>query len=210
MSFDHWLAFAAASAILVAIPGPTVLLVISYALGHGRKSALATVAGVALGDFTSMTTSMLGLGALLAASATLFTGLKWIGAAYLIYLGVKLWRAPVSRPMGSDAPPPAERPIRIFLHTYAVTALNPKSIVFFVAFLPQFLDAHQPVAPQMILFEATFLVLATLNAAAYGFLAALARRQIRRPQVQRWVNRTGGSLMIGAGLLAIGWRRAGT
>lgn len=210
MSFDHWLAFAIASAILVAIPGPTVLLVISYALGHGRKSALATVAGVALGDFTSMTTSMLGLGALLAASATLFTGLKWIGAAYLIYLGVKLWRAHVAAPVDADASPPAERPIRIFLHTYAVTALNPKSIVFFVAFLPQFLAADQPAAPQMVLFEATFLVLATLNAAVYGMLAALARRQIRRPQVQRWVNRTGGSLMIGAGLLAVGWRRAGT
>jgi threonine/homoserine/homoserine lactone efflux protein len=209
MSFDHWLAFAAASAILVAIPGPTVLLVISYALGHGRKSALATVAGVALGDFTSMTTSMLGLGALLAASAMLFTGLKWIGAAYLVYLGVKLWRAPVAPPVDAAAPPPAERPIRIFLHTYAVTALNPKSIVFFVAFLPQFLEANAPVAPQMVIFEATFLVLATLNAAAYGLLAALARRQIRRPQVQRWVNRIGGSLMIGAGLLAVGWRRAG-
>ena len=83
MSIEHWLAFALASAILVAIPGPTVLLVISYALGHGRKSATATVAGVALGDFTAMTASMLGLGAFLAASATLFTALKLIGAAVL-------------------------------------------------------------------------------------------------------------------------------
>src|SRR5947209_175088 len=73
MSVEHWLAFAAASAILVAIPGPTVLLVISYALGHGRRSAAATVAGVALGDLTAMTASMLGLGALLAASAAIFT-----------------------------------------------------------------------------------------------------------------------------------------
>ena len=96
MSFEQWLAFAAASAVLLAIPGPTILLVISYALGHGKKAAGATVGGVALGDFTAMTASMLGLGALLAASATLFTALKWIGAAYLIYLGVKLWRAPVS------------------------------------------------------------------------------------------------------------------
>lgn len=208
MSFDHWLAFAAASAILVAIPGPTVLLVISYALGHGRKSAAATVAGVALGDFTAMTASMLGLGALLATSAALFTALKWIGAAYLIYLGIKLWRAPVAAPASDDAPPPSETALRIFLHTYAVTALNPKSIVFFVAFVPQFLDSAQPALTQMVIFEATFLVLATLNAAGYGLLAALARKQIRRPSVQRIVNRTGGSLMIGAGLLAIGWKRA--
>lgn len=208
MSFDHWLAFAAASAILVAIPGPTVLLVISYALGHGRKSAFATVAGVALGDFTAMTASMLGLGALLATSALLFTTLKWIGAAYLVYLGVKLWRAPVAAPAGDDAPPPSETARRIFLHTYAVTALNPKSIVFFIAFVPQFLDSTQPAVMQMVTFETTFLVLATLNAASYGLLAALARKQIRRPSIQRLVNRTGGSLMIGAGLLAIGWKRA--
>lgn len=95
MPIENWLAFVAASAIMLAIPGPTILLVISYALGHGRNASSATVAGVALGDFTAMTASMLGLGALLATSAALFTVLKWIGAAYLIYLGIKLWRAPV-------------------------------------------------------------------------------------------------------------------
>jgi threonine/homoserine/homoserine lactone efflux protein len=206
MNLEHWLAFAAASAIMLAIPGPTVLLVISYAFGHGRKSALATVAGVALGDFTAMTASMLGLGALLATSAALFTGLKWIGAAYLIYLGIKLWRAPAGG-LGEEAAPEM-KPRRIFLHAFAVTALNPKSIVFFVAFLPQFLVPSAPLLPQMILFEATFLVLATLNAAIYALAASAARGTIRKPSVQRIVNRTGGSLLIGAGLLAAGWRRA--
>jgi len=210
MSFELWLAFAAASAVLLAIPGPTILLVISYALGHGKKAARATVAGVALGDFTAMTASMLGLGVLLATSATLFTVLKWIGAAYLIYLGIKLWRAPVS---SGDASPdtenlPKERPLRIFLHTYVVTALNPKSIIFFVAFLPQFMNPAQPLLPQMVIFETTFLVLATLNAAFYALLASMARKSIRKPSVQRAVNRVGGSLMIGAGALAAGWKRA--
>lgn len=209
MSLEHWLAFVAASAVLLAIPGPTILLVISYALGHGRKAARSTVAGVALGDFTAMTASMLGLGALLATSASLFTALKWIGAAYLIYLGVKLWRAPVSAEGVEEAAEmPRERPWRIFLHTYVVTALNPKSILFFVAFLPQFLDTARPLLPQMIIFEVTFLVLATINAALYGTLASMARTTIRRPSVQRTVNRAGGSLMIGAGLLAAGWRRS--
>ncbi|MCX5497822.1 LysE family translocator [Kaistia dalseonensis] len=206
MSFEHWLAFAAASAVMLAIPGPTVLLVISYALGHGRKSAGATVAGVALGDFTAMTASMLGLGALLATSAALFTVLKWVGAAYLIYLGIKLWRAPVAK--GAVAEADDAKPVRIFLHAYAVTALNPKSIVFFVAFLPQFLVAGAPLLPQMVLFEATFLVLATLNALTYALIASGARKTIRRPSVQRVVNRVGGSLLIGAGLLTMGWRRA--
>jgi threonine/homoserine/homoserine lactone efflux protein len=211
MSIEHWLAFVAASAILLAIPGPTILLVISYALGHGRKVASATVAGVALGDFTAMTASMLGLGALLATSATIFTVLKWVGAAYLIWLGIKLWRAPIAAD-GADGtmPVPAEKPLRIFLHTYAVTALNPKSIVFFVAFLPQFLDLSRPLFNQMLIFETTFLVLATLNATLYALMASAARQTIRKPRIQAIVNRTGGSLLIGAGLLTAGLRRAGT
>ena len=208
MSVEIWLAFVAASAVLLAIPGPTVLLVISYALGHGRRAAAATVTGVALGDFTAMTASMLGLGALLATSAALFVVLKWVGAAYLIYLGIKLWRAPVATVDASDDAVARERPLRIFLHAYAVTALNPKSIIFFVAFLPQFLNHAEPVAFQMAVFEATFLVLATANAATYGLVAAMARKTIREPRVQRLVNRIGGSLMIGAGLLAAGWKRA--
>jgi len=207
MSLDHWLAFAAASAIMLAIPGPTILLVISYALGHGRRAAGATVAGVALGDFTAMTASMLGLGALLATSAAIFTVLKWAGAAYLVWLGIKLWRAPVS--LGAEGEAPAEgKPFRIFAHAYVVTALNPKSIVFFVAFLPQFLDVSQPVLPQMAIFEATFLALGSLNALFYALLASAARKTIRKPSVQKVVNRTGGTLLIGAGLLTIGLKRA--
>ncbi|NTS30200.1 LysE family translocator [Phyllobacterium sp. BT25] len=208
MSIEHWLAFVAASAILLAIPGPTILLVISYALGHGRRFAVATVAGVALGDFTAMTASMLGLGALLAASATIFTVLKWVGAAYLIYLGIKLWRAPVSNPGGGDAAVKEEKALPVFLHAYVVTALNPKSIIFFVAFLPQFLDLSRPVLGQMVIFETTFLLLATLNAGTYALMASMARHTIRKPKVQRIVNRSGGSLMIGAGMLALGWHKA--
>ncbi|AYD00889.1 LysE family translocator [Neorhizobium sp. NCHU2750] len=209
MSIEHWLAFAAASAVLLAIPGPTILLVISYSLSHGRKVASATVAGVALGDFTAMTASMLGLGALLATSAMLFTLLKWVGAAYLIYLGIKLWRAPVAGQAAADeGETPSVLPLRVFLHTYAVTALNPKSIVFFVAFLPQFLDLARPLFFQMVVFEVTFLVLATINATLYGLLASMARDTIRQPKVQKVVNRTGGTLMIGAGLLSLGFKRA--
>jgi threonine/homoserine/homoserine lactone efflux protein len=210
MSPDLWLAFAAASAIMLMIPGPTVLIVVSYALGHGRKSAMATVAGVALGDFTAMTASMLGLGVLLSTSAALFTGLKWAGAAYLVYLGIKLWRAPVrgtEAVADESAGESAVRPWRMMLHTYAVTALNPKSIVFFVAFLPQFLDTGRPLAEQMVVMEATFLVLATLNAAGYALLASAARRAVRTPSVQRAVNRVGGSLLMGAGLLTVAWKR---
>jgi threonine/homoserine/homoserine lactone efflux protein len=210
MPIEHWLAFAAASAILVAIPGPTVLLVISYALAHGRRFAMATVLGVGLGDFTAMTCSMVGLGAFLLTSATLFTVLKWIGAAYLIYMGVKLWRVPVGADdAGEGADNTSEtKPLRIFLHAYVVTALNPKGIIFFIAFLPQFLDPSRPAIPQMLICEATFLVLGITNAALYALMASAARQTIRKPAVQRRVNRVGGSLLIGAGLIAIGWRHA--
>lgn len=211
MSFENWLAFVATAAVVLAIPGPTILLVISYSLSHGRKVAGATVAGVALGDFTAMTASMLGLGALLTTYAALFTVLKWIGAAYLIYLGIKLWRAPVRESeLQEEASAVSVKPMRIFLHTYMVTALNPKSIIFFVAFLPQFLDVNRPLLAQMVIFEVTFLVLATLNAGLYGLLASTARTTIRSPRVQKAVNRTGGTLMIGAGFLAAGMRRTAT
>src|SRR3954467_1470776 len=93
MSLETWAAFAAASAILLVIPGPTILLVVSYALGQGWRTALPMALGVALGDFTAMTLSMLGVGALLTASASIFMLLKWVGAAYLIYLGIKLYRS---------------------------------------------------------------------------------------------------------------------
>src|SRR5215469_12892307 len=120
MTFATWLTFLAASTILLIIPGPTVLLVVSYALGQGWRTALPMAIGVALGDFTAMTLSMLGLGAVLAASGALFTGLKWLGAAYLVWLGVKLWRAGGTldaRPR-RDATPP----LRMLAHAFLVTA----------------------------------------------------------------------------------------
>ncbi|MBX8827895.1 LysE family translocator, partial [Ochrobactrum sp. SFR4] len=93
MGLDVWLAFTAASIVLLVIPGPTILLVVSYALGQGWRTAVPMAAGVALGDFTAMTLSMLGIGALLATSAIVFTIVKWLGAAYLIWLGIKLFRS---------------------------------------------------------------------------------------------------------------------
>ena len=198
MDIATYFAFAAASVVLLMIPGPTVLLVVSYALTQGRRVALATAAGVALGDFTAMTLSLTGLGALLAASATLFTVLKWIGAAYLVYLGVRLWR---SRPDVPDlaSPAPARRAGGIFAHAFVVTALNPKSIAFFVAFVPQFIDNSVPILPQLVITEATFVGLAAVNALAYALLADRLRARIRRPAVLKWLNRAGASCLVGLG-----------
>ena len=201
MLLESWLAFTAASAVLLIIPGPTVLLVVSYALGQGWRTALPMAVGVALGDFTAMTLSMLGVGALLAASATLFTILKWIGAAYLVYLGVKLWRAGE----GLEVAPrtDAVSAMRMLGHAWLVTALNPKSITFFVAFLPAFLDPHADFLTQMIVFETTFLVLAFANAFAYAIVASRARRLASNARAIGVVNKVGGGLLIGAGAATV-------
>ena len=178
MHFETWLAFAATSAVVVVIPGPTVLLVASYALGRGWRVALPMAVGVVMGDF------------------------KWLGAAYLVYLGVKLWRAEgaivarASSETGDDGG-------RMFGHAWLVTALNPKSLTFFIAFLPQFFDLAQPILPQMAIAEATFLVLAFLNVLFYAAMAARARRAISSRRVVGIVNKVGGSLLVGAGVAAV-------
>ena len=190
MSWELWLAFAIASAVVLAIPGPTVMLVISYALGRGSRTSRATVPGVALGDFTAMTVSLLGAGAMLAASVTLFTVLKLAGAAYLIWLGIKLWRSGGTYE-ASEGTQAMGAGRAMFWHAYVVTALNPKSIVFFVAFVPQFVVTDQPLWPQFIVLEVTFLALAAANAALWAVLAGKIRARLNHPATQRLVNRIG-------------------
>jgi len=203
MTFDGWIAFALASLALLVIPGPTILLVVGQSLGAGRRNALPLVAGVALGDLTAMTLSLAGLGAVLAASALLFTALKWVGAAYLVWLGVQLFRAPVS---AAALPPlPAGRAMR---DAYVVTALNPKSIAFFVAFVPQFLRPDAAFLPQAALLVATFVSLAALNAGAYALLAGRLSAAVLRPGLRRLCNRIGGVVLVLAGLATATMRRA--
>ncbi len=207
MSFEIWLAFAFACAVVLAIPGPTIMLVVSYALGKGRQTAWATVPGVALGDLTAMTISLAGAGALLATSAEAFTVLKLCGAGYLIYLGVKMWR---EKPEALTDNPDAKRnrPSRMFLQAYVVTALNPKGIVFFIAFVPQFVTAGNPVLPQFIVMTTTFVVLAAINVAIWAVMAGALRERFRDPAATKRLTRVGGGVMIGAGLLTALTRRA--
>ncbi len=204
MTIETWLAFTAASAILIVIPGPTILLVVSYALGQGWRTALPMAFGVALGDFTAMSLSLLGLGALLATSATLFTILKWVGAAYLVWLGIKLWRAGQSL----DARPrtDAASSLKLLSHAWLVTALNPKGLTFFIAFLPQFIDQKAALLPQVSVFAATFLVLAFANSFAYALVASRARNVMHNPKAICIVNKAGGGLLIGAGIATVAFR----
>jgi len=210
VSPEHFAAFVLASVILLIIPGPTIIMVITQALAHGRKVAFASVMGVGLGDLVATSLSIAGAGALLAASASLFQALKFVGAAYLVWIGYKMWRAPVSIPdmQDSDLPTGSGRPAVIFRDSFLITALNPKGILFFVAFVPQFIDPALAYAPQAAVYVLTFTLLGILNAAMFAFAAAGARQTIRRPQVMKVAMRTGGSLLMMAGVAAALTRRA--
>lgn len=207
MSLDLWLAFVAASTVLLLIPGPTILLVLSYALSKGRSVALASAAGVALGDLVAMTASLAGLGALVMTSAMLFSVLKWVGAAYLLWMGYKLLRSAPASGMQAMARQSDITARGVFGHAAAVTALNPKSIAFFIAFVPQFLRPEQALAPQFAILIATFVGLAALNALAYALLADRLRAWIGRPRVITGLTRTGGLTLMGMGVATAVLRR---
>lgn len=202
MPIEHWLTFVAASAALLVIPGPTILAVISYSMSQGRRAKVPLVAAVALGDSTALAVSLLGLGALLATSAFWFMVVKWTGGLYLLYLATKLLRAGVSPAAPATPAAPASR-WKLFANTYLVTALNPKGIVFFVAFLPQFIDPSAPVSRQLWVLAVTFVAMATLNATLYTVFAASARKLLASSRAQRCFNLAGGSLLSAAGLWAL-------
>lgn len=207
MSIDIWITYLLATTLVLIVPGPTIILVISQAVRHGRKSVIPLAAGVVCGDFTAMSLSLLGLGTIMVTSATLFVLFKWAGAGYLLYLGINLWREkPTTDPLQHAQLHIS--PAVLFRSSFIVTALNPKGIAFFVAFLPQFVRAHEPVTPQLLLLGTTFLFLALLNAALYGFFASRLRELIRRKRVQKWLNRCSGTALVGAGLVTAGIQRS--
>src|SRR5690606_16212742 len=206
MTIETWMAFTATAVILIAVPGPTLMLIISYALSRGKGAVIWSVAGVVADDFTAMTASLLGVGALLAASATAFSIVKWAGALYLMWLGISMWRAP-AEPLREE-PEVLRDGYRIMLHCYFVTALNPKSIVFFVAFLPQFVSPEAPLIPQLAILEVTFLTLAMINTIVYALLASRLRQRLRSLRSIKRINRLGGSVTFLAGLIAAAVRPA--
>lgn len=206
MSLEIWIAYIIATTVILIIPGPTIILVISQAVTHGRKSVGPLVAGVVLGDFTAMTLSLLGLGAIMSASATLFALFKWIGATYLLYLGISLWRAnPDNNSVKNEKETSSSR--TLLKSSFIVTALNPKGIAFFVAFLPQFISPQKPAFIQILILGGTFLLLALINAALYAFFGGQLRETIKKASVRRWFNRCGGTAMIAAGIFTAGIQR---
>jgi len=203
MTWPLYLAFIAAASVLLVIPGPTVLMVVGYGLAEGRRKNWPLVAGVVLGDAVALTCSVAGLGAVLAASAQAFTILKYCGALYLLYLGIGLIRS------GATATPKLNivSSRKKFLHALAVTSVNPKPILFFVAFLPQFISHDAPAGPQLLLLGATFCLLSAVNVSLFSYLAGTAGSRIQNLRFMRRLKVTGGGVMIGAGLLTAAARQ---
>jgi threonine/homoserine/homoserine lactone efflux protein len=202
MHFSVWLGFVAAAAIMGLIPGPAVTSIVGYALGSGRRTALASVAGISLGTFVAITLSLAGVGALLRASAIAFMVLKWCGALYLVSLGVyTLMRSRREAEDEEGAPPPPPiAPRAAFLSNLLLGAFHPKTIVFFVAFAPQFISAGAPYLPQALILVVTYCAVTGATDTAYALAASHAAQWLRRPGAALWSKRAGGGVLIAAGV----------
>jgi threonine/homoserine/homoserine lactone efflux protein len=202
VSPDRLLAFAVMSLALIVIPGPSVLFVIGRALAQGRRAALTTVLGNALGAYVLVVAVAFGVGAIVERSVVVFTALKLVGAAYLVYLGVKAVRQRRVVPEAAAARGTARGGLRTLWDGFLVGVANPKTIVFFAAVLPQFVDRAQGNAvAQMLVLGIVFNVIALVCDSVWGLVAATARGWFAR-SAKRYavVGGVGGCTMIGLGV----------
>lgn len=202
VSTDRLAAFAAVSFLLIVVPGPSVLFVIGRALAQGRRAALTTVVGNTLGAYVLVVAVALGVGAVVERSVLVFTALKLVGAAYLVYLGVKAVRGRGSLMAAQGGGGPAHGSLRTLGEGFVVGVANPKTIVFFAAVLPQFVDRDQGnVAGQMLLLGLVFNVIAVVSDSIWGVVAATGRSWFARsPRRLAAVGGVGGLTMIGLGV----------
>ncbi|MGM3387533.1 LysE family translocator [Stutzerimonas stutzeri] len=205
MSLETWLLYASAALVVILIPGPLSLLMISNSLNHGVRRSWPAFLGGVTASILLLSASALGLGAILLASERLFSTLKLVGALYLFYLAWQSWqearRAPVAREV--DGPASAPRFGRLFGQAFLLGGSNPKDILFFAAFLPQFLHAEQPLLPQLLIMVATWAVLDLCCKLAYGLGAQGAARYLRTGKGHVWFNRTSAALFGGAGAVSL-------
>jgi len=197
MSLQVYLAFVAACLALALLPGPVVTLLIANGLRHGTRAALINIAGVQTGLLIVIGVVAVGLTSLAATMGYWFDWLRLAGAAYLVWLGIKLIRFPVEG-IGTDAPPPPPRG-GFFLQGLLVLLSNPKLLIFFGAFLPQFMDMNRDHFSQATLLGVTFMVIAGLTDGIYALLAGRARKLFSARRT-RLVSRISGSFMIGGGI----------
>jgi threonine/homoserine/homoserine lactone efflux protein len=189
--------FAAASAAFVAVPGPSVIYIVSRSLAEGRTAGIVSALGIQTGGLVHVLAAAIGVSALLASSAVAFSVVKYAGAAYLIYLGIR-------KLMEGDAPIAAQDVRagrrRLYTQGVVVNTLNPKTALFFLAFLPQFVDPDRAVAPQVLALGVLFLVIATLSDSTYAIVAGSVRGWLG--ERRKALARVSGCSYVGLGLLA--------
>jgi len=207
MSLQLWLAYVAAVFIISGTPGPNMLLAMTHGIHHGlAPTARSTMLGLLAGLAVILAVSLGGLGAVLLASSELFEVLKYVGAAYLIYLGVKTWRAADSR-LDTEGKPDAAGGWARFRIGVLVALSNPKAILFGVAFFPQFLDPAEPMAPQASILLLSFMAIETGWMCVYAGGGAKLAKWLREGVRLRWFNRIAGGAFVSAGVLLGTFRR---
>ena len=199
MSLHTWWLFVMMTFVVSATPGPNMLLVMTSSARFGFVAAIASMAGCMTALMIMMSISAAGLGALLQGFPAVFDTLRWLGAAYLAYLGIKCWRAPVSEDSGGTVTKAAVLPNyrTLFRQGFLVAASNPKAILFAVAFLPQFVDTALPELPQFVILLATFAVVETSWYVVYAGSGKSLANFLRRAVVLKTFNRVTGGVFVG-------------
>jgi len=198
-----------AAIVLVILPGPIVTLVVANSLSHGTRKGLATVAGASIGNTILIAAAAIGLVAFFALLSEVFSIVRWIGAGYLIWLGIHAWRA-----HGGDAQEAAKAPVprsarTVLLQGFLIAVTNPKAIIFYIAFLPQFVDPRLAAGPQLLVMSLTMTVIALISDSCYALLAGRVRGWFSTHARRRLQGRIAGTLLIGTGCGLLLARRGG-
>lgn len=211
MDLSTWLAFFAASWAISLSPGAGAVAAMSAGVNHGFARGYFMTFGLVLGILTQVAVVGAGLGALIAASSLAFAIVKWLGVAYLVYLGIRQWRAPAQPLVAAEATAGAQRQVSrraLVLRGWMINAVNPKGTVFLLAVVPQFLELAHPLAPQYATIGATLMFTDLVVMAGYTVLAAKVLRLLRSARQLRVMNRAFGSLFVAAGVLLATFKRA--
>lgn len=208
MDFSLWLTFFAAAWLISLSPGAGAVAAMSAGVNHGFARGYVMSFGLVLGIWTQVLVVGLGLGALIAASAIGFMLVKWLGVAYLVWLGIKQWRAPAVAMLSDAAEVAAVAPRTLVLRGWMINAVNPKGTVFLLAVVPQFLDLARPLGGQYLVIAATLAFTDLVVMAGYTALASRLLRLLKSPRQIAVLNRSFGSLFVAAGVLLAMFKRS--